>query len=255
MSQNYQAALTKPKLATKLGIGLAIGLLALQTNVQAANVSSLTITSVPPSDTISFKLGSTTETGVYADAFKLSATVAGSTSSFLAYCIDPYQQSTLNTAYTDYMTTTLDQAKINGSTLGSTKLGLIEALYNKAFGSIDASNATDTAAFQLALWEIIVDGGSSLNLSSGSFQVTSWGGDSSLQSEATTLLSGLSATTQSAYSFTVYHSDNEQDFLVATSQGTITTPVPEPSNAALLLAGLGGMGLYARRRMNKKTDA
>ena len=155
-----------------------------------------------------------------------------STSSFSAFCVDPFQYSSGGLSpYTigDF------------SSFFGTRTGAITQLYNNAYegtlGTTDA-NKKNAAAFQLALWELANDNGI---LASGDVSVTgstvSW-----LRPAAQTLLDGIGQhASSSRYNFTFYRSATQQDFLVA-------TPVPEPGTYAMFLAGLGLMAGIARRR-------
>jgi hypothetical protein len=162
----------------------------------------------------------------------IEVTNGSSTSSFSAFCVDPFQYS--SGGFTTY--TIGDFASFFGA-----RTGAITQLYNNAYagtlGNTDA-HKKNAAAFQLALWELANDDG---YLATGGVHKTdstvSW-----LQPAAQTLLDGIGQqASASSYNFTFYRSEGKQDFLVA-------TPVPEPGTYAMFLAGLGLMGVIARRR-------
>jgi hypothetical protein len=136
-----------------------------------------------------------------------------------------------------YLTTTASYAVHEG-------LGLIEAsrrddvdrLFSSYYAS-SSSSANASAAFQLALWEILNEDQQSLGLGSGGFQVTS--GFTDAMSLANAWLGNLGAAT-GIYEFFVLTSANSQDQITVRQ-------VPEPGTLALLGAGLAGLGVLRRR--------
>jgi len=156
-------------------------------------------------------------------------------SSFLAYCIDPFQY--VSTSYQTYDKSILGLG--NFSTNASTRLNNVTSLFSHAYaGSVN--NAVKAAGFQLALWEAFND---DMNLSSGIVKKTG-STDVTVLSEAQSLIDNLVNNNWSsspvAYQLTAYTSQNFQDFITV-------TPVPEPESIALLLAGLGLFGFTVRR--------
>lgn len=178
---------------------------------------------------------STTYTSDYGTGIQ-SYQVAGG-DSFLAYCIEPEQSTLLVGKSRPY---TVD-------TLSGAQAGLLQGLYSSSYAS--ATDLNSQAAFQLAIWEIVSETSGTLNVSpsSGSFFVLPGEGASR---DATTgieaLANGYLAAAQSyagpaQYTLTKLTNSTYQDLLVATA-------VPEPQTWALLLAGLGTVGLLSRRR-------
>lgn len=150
-----------------------------------------------------------------------------SVTSFLAFCVDPYQWS--SGSYSTYTGTDFN-------TFFGSRAADVSALYNQAFAGALSGNL-DAAAMQLALWEVAND---DQNLTAGGVRTVS-GTNSALKSAAQGLLSNLGAYSgPSQYTFTVYTSGSNQDFLVA-------APIPEPGTYAMMLAGIGLMGLVAHR--------
>jgi hypothetical protein len=168
----------------------------------------------------------------------------GSVDSFLAFCIDPFQVSP--GSYTPYQLGSLNGPDLatnyNGSQATRTR---ISNLYSYAYAdTLSGANANvNAAAMQLALWEIVSDNG---NLAQQSPTDKVW-----ITNSTTTAFPGVVSKAQDylaytgtggqQYSFAVYRSGSNQDYLVA-------TPVPEPGTYAMFLAGLGLMAGIARRR-------
>ncbi len=153
-------------------------------------------------------------------------------STFQALCIDPFQYSSLSFSTYDAP----NPATFFG-TLGPTKAAEIVTLYNHGYAGTVGNNQ-NAAAFQLALWEIANDDG---NLNTGLVQVNANTAPWLIGGAQTLLNAQVNPSVPSQYNFTIYHSELQQDYIVA-------TPVPEPGTYAMFLAGLGLMGVIARRR-------
>ena len=164
-------------------------------------------------------------------------TVTNAVSSFDAFCVDPYQYS--SSTFTNYTVANLDTASFSATVIGN-----ITKLYNYAYSStLGPSAAADAnaGALQLALWEVIADSGA-VDLYNGNVKAYIPDTNVALRNATDNLLSNYgSYSGPDLYNFTLYKSATNQDFLVA-------TPVPEPETYALMLAGLGLIGLVARRR-------
>ena len=159
--------------------------------------------------------------------------------SFLAYCIDPFEWS--SSSPLSYNVAAL-------STLGSTQAADVSKLYSQSYASTDGNNV-NSAAFQLALRELAKDDGV---LTSGAVHTTN-STDASVVAAAASMIDNAKhgAAGSAQYSFNLYTNTGNQDYLVA-SMGSVT-PVPEPETYAMLLAGLGLIGFTAsRRRVSKQ---
>jgi hypothetical protein len=156
--------------------------------------------------------------------------------SFLAFCIDPFQwASRFSSSYTMSSSTTNIDEKF-----GTERANNIRALFNEGYNNA-LSSKSGAAAMQLALWEVAND---DMVLSTGGVR-TSAATNRELVSGAQSLLTNLgSYRGPSLYSYTLYTSSSKQDFLVA-------APVPEPETYAMMLAGLGLLGMVARCRKQK----
>jgi len=139
------------------------------------------------------------------------------------------------------------------SNYGASQLAnsLLSRLFTEVGGSSGAlTDAMHSAAFQLAVWDIVYDQGSDLGgvspdpLHTGSFLVTS--GDPAAVWQANYWLTHLPPT--GTYDLSEFHSGTNQDFI--TDSGTPgRQQLPEPSPLPLLGVGLVAMLVTLRRRV------
>ncbi|BBO21715.1 MAG: hypothetical protein AMXMBFR31_28240 [Candidatus Desulfobacillus denitrificans] len=164
--------------------------------------------------------------------------------SFSAMCVDVLHYMNFGTTWTNY-------SAVTPATYGftPTQVGLFNRLYTNFYASSHTSNQ-NAAAFQIAVWEITYDGNGSLNVNAGNFDLGT-GGDATARSTAAGWLAGLGALPTGAWSFTVLDSKTPvTGGQAATQDLLVAMPVPEPGTWALLMAGLGLMGLVSRRRLS-----
>jgi hypothetical protein len=150
------------------------------------------------------------------------------------WCIELTQYFGFGGDYTDYVPSEPDNATM-------TMLG---QLFSEAYGSA-TSDEQHSAAFQLAIWEIVYDP-LNLNLTGGTFQVTK--GNAATVALAQQWLNNLAAFTDT-YELYILHSAYSQDFV--TFGRPFGLRVPEPGTIALIaiaLLGVWAVGLRARRR-------
>lgn len=184
----------------------------------------------------------TSETGqVAAGVLNYVDAVSGS---FLAYCIEPAQPN----APTSLGAQTYTVGSFSGG-----QATLLQGLFSSTYGTVQTAN--DKAAFQLAVWEITRETAATLDVSlnQGSFYLRPASSSTAAQQTAATL-SALANSYLSAaqsyqgsplYTLTRLTSAAYQDLVVAAP----VTAVPEPQTFALLLGGLGLVGVVARRRL------
>lgn len=165
----------------------------------------------------------------------LNYTYVATNESFLAYCIEPSQGNGRAGIAREY-----DVGSFTG-----VQAQHLQALFSTSYASLSTYN--DKAAFQLALWELVRETGTTMDFSAGSFKLTSTDANSvAVSTLANSFLSNALAYTGPAkYELTRLSNATLQDLVVATPMA----PVPEPESYALFLAGLGAIGLIARRRL------
>ena len=212
-----------------LAVGMAIGVTA------AANASTVTVNYQnagnvfgSPNLSSSANISSPQHDGwVGAGPFRLNANGLGD---FVAFCIDLGKYMANGQTYTTSST----------SAWGAAVDQNIGKLFNTAYAGVDT--ATEGAAFQIALWEIITDTGSAFNLGGGSFSVLS--ANAAVLSQASAYLSGLNGAATGNYAMTFLNS--------STSQNLVTvSPVPIPAAGGFLAVALGG--LFGMRKLRRKT--
>lgn len=159
-------------------------------------------------------------------------TMNDGTADFVAWCID------LHTTIGDAEYELSRPSQISDAV----ELGLNQ-LFTR-FNSVALASAVNSAAFQVAIWEIIYDDG--LDLTRGSFEAR---GNNAVTSLAQNWLNSLSGVV-GAYDLTFFSARHRQDLVSGSpTPPSGPGPIPLPAGVVLLLGGLGAMG--ALRRRNK----
>ena len=159
------------------------------------------------------------------------ALTSGSPESFTAWCGELTQTFSFGETYVYSQMTGV-------AAYGSVKATELSQLFTAAQGFVVDSRTS--AAMQAGIWEILYENGQSFSLTGGNF--TGHAGNAADQA-ALDVVDGFLANLsgyQATYHIDVLASDDHQNFIVAT--------VPEPETWALLVAGLGAIGVLRRRR-------
>lgn len=184
-------------------------------------------------------LGSTT---VNAGGF--SAFIGASPSSTLVWCADIFNTISIPGTYT-YL-----PAQGGGVVFGAATSNRLGVLATGALSAVtgNANNPNDSAAFQLAVWEILYEGNNPLTLGAGDFTATS-----AAVATANNWLAAINSGAWTANSFAVdvYLKGQTVTGQTERTQDLLTfrrVPVSEPGSFALLLMGAGLAGVIVARR-------
>lgn len=165
--------------------------------------------------------------------------------SFLAYCIDLLDR--IADGKYDFF-----DPDASSEHPGTDIVNNLQGLYTNHYASVDT--ATESAAFQLAIWEIAYEtakgsfGNIVYSLDSGNFSVLHAPGD--VKDFATTYFADLGFT-DAGYRLTFWDGPDGTHF--DTQDLVSASPVPLPAAGWMLLAGIGG--LAAMRSRHKKKAA
>jgi len=181
---------------------------------------------------------------VSAGAFKMTD-VTGPTlakgSTFMAWCVDIYHFLNTSASGASYQAVA-GNAFYSGAS--AYKVTDLERLASYVFDKQLLTNATQSAAFQLATWEIINEvKGFAYNIGLNDFKVTS--GDATAIALANQWLGVVNG---HSYALDQKLGIWQQTIAGSTQDLAVFAPVPEPENYAMLAAGLALMGFIARRR-------
>jgi len=150
----------------------------------------------------------------------------------------------------DYWCYQLDQEFSPGTTYNYTASILtypaLSELFSEA-GGVALTSALNSAAFQLAIWELEYD--TDHNLATGSFHAIS--ADAGVIAQAQLWLDNLPTTSNVV--LVLLHSDTNQDFITSFQIPTKDL-LPEPSSLPLLGLGLAAMIFVGSRRAGTKVS-
>lgn len=174
-------------------------------------------------------------------AFQMTNISATPHNSFMAWCVDIY--GTIQSS-TNYTLRTAEQ--FYGA--GSRTVTDLERLASYAFANRNVASNVASAAFQLAVWEIVNETASGYSLSGNIFTVTS--SNSTVTELASSWLTVVNAGT---YATAQNLGVRQKSAGSSTQNLAVFAPIPEPETYVMLVAGLGLMAFVARRRRKNMT--
>jgi len=173
--------------------------------------------------------------------------VTDGASDFIAWCLDLANVLKLPSKYT---ITDTPYSNTTGTFSASVQNNL-QRLFNTSYSTLDTSNNAKSAGFQLALWEIVTEGQSSLTLNSGDLR---WvGGSDAARVEANKFLSQLDGPETEQYILTFFESSTDKYGKQLSQNLVSVAPIPLPAAVWLLGGGIVLMGAVARRRRKAET--
>jgi hypothetical protein len=183
-------------------------------------------------------------------------------SSFQSWCVDIFHDFNFVTSSSD----TKQNASQIFVNLGTTKSAKIQKdltrLYAAEHTLIDSHSSTNTnsAAFQLAVWEIVNEKSTNpYDLASGNLKISSGSTGYALAEGWLTALNNLAYEPNPKYTVSFWNvndgnggaSGSHPPPTGGAQDVAVFSPVPEPGTYAMMLAGLGLMGFIARRRRER----
>ena len=126
------------------------------------------------------------------------------------------------------------------------KVSEINNLFERYYMASPTSNYS--AAFQLALWELVYDGGASKSLAAGTIQ-----GNNSLAQQFLNGTYTPSGGNMNGYHLEVLTNSYQQNQIMVVKD--TVTPKGVPAPPAVMLAGIGVLALFGRARWTRRTPA
>lgn len=200
---------------------IAVGVVSLAGTVASAEL--LTVHSLQFGANVKLKYGSA-DLNAWAGEQRVS--IDGGTQ-FDAYCVDLDNHNTVPSTYT--VTPTPTTALSNG--------GKAAWLYN--FYGAGINSNTKGAALQIAIWDVVYDGGN--GFATGSIKDN--GTSSGILTQANTYLASIGSNTGVASWLKATHVNRKYQSLIGPDEYNPTPPVPEP-----FTLGFGAMALVAAAR-------
>jgi hypothetical protein len=187
---------------------------------------------------------STPAANAMAGGFRLQAAVGDP---FVAWCLDIMNNLSIPAAGREYTITGTPFGATSGL-LDATARANVEGLFQTAYGAVDINDNTQSAGYQMALWEVLYETDATFDLTSGSFQQVKTGAaQDAAEAAANSFLALLEGgVVTQAYAFSYYESATDAAGKQLSQNLVSVAEVPLPAGAWLL--GLGLAGLYGARR-------
>jgi len=167
---------------------------------------------------------------------------------FVAWCLDIANNLSIPGSGREYHVTDTPYLATTG-TIAPDRLDNIKALFETAYSTLDLSSNSESAGFQLALWEILYEEDDVLAVSGtdqGTFYRT--GGSNGAKNAANVFLAGLDGPVTQEYKFTFWESAVGADGKQLSQNLVSVSAVPIPAAAGFLIAGLGALGALRARK-------
>ncbi|MGI1662932.1 VPLPA-CTERM sorting domain-containing protein [Palleronia sp. KMU-117] len=179
-----------------------------------------------------------------AGGFALSDGIA----EFVAWCLDIGNTLSIPGSGTPYHQTGTPFSNTTGALSGTT-VGTIRALFETSYATLDLASPSQSAGFQLALWEILYETDDAFDLGAGSFRQTrTTGAALAANAQANAFLGALGGPVTQRYRLTFFESGTDQQGNQLSQNLVAVSPVPLPAAAGFLIAGLGALATFKRRR-------
>lgn len=157
---------------------------------------------------------------------------------FDAFCVDIFEGLQDNREY-----------QVKPDTHTQSVVDNIDRLFTSAYAQV--VDGVTAAAFQLSVWEVILDDGAAFSLDNGNFLTKRLSNGNefnpAVEAQADLFLAGLANAETGGYDLTFLYNDGSQDIVTGTKIEEVVPAVPLPAGGVLMLSGLLGFGALRRK--------